>query len=165
MNNPFQQLKIYAVGLLMAICMINTASAQVPDWLDDLNQEIDLLANNAADCRAYIADVQAEIDALIKNTPPPITGTPTEKKIRDLQRTRFAAKCFLKKTEKELSRLKTIRDVLKKRFGQSAGNSHLQTEIKKAEQKVDKVEKDIQQNEAAKQKAIDTVNDALNEHK
>ena len=143
----------------------SSVNAQVPAWLVDINTEIDLMEENVADCRKGIEDIQAEIDALIKNTPPPITGTPTEDKIRKLQKERALYRCWADMTDKKIRRLKVIRDVLKKRYGQSAGNGHLQGEINKAQRKVDKVEQDAKNNQRAGQRLENTIKGALGEHK
>ncbi|MEL6673603.1 MAG: hypothetical protein AAFR61_15470 [Bacteroidota bacterium] len=142
-----------------------TSLAQTPAWLVDINQELDLLEDNLQSCNDYIKDVQAEIDHLIKTSPKPITGSPAEKKIRDLQRQRFAAKCFRDKTEKAIRRLKAIRDVLKKRWGTAGTSAHVKTEIQKTQKKCDQVEQKAQANDRAAKKAQDTVDQALKQRR
>ena len=58
-----------------------------------------MMEENIESCQNDIDDFQAEIDDLIKNAPSPITGTPTEKRIRELQKNRSLYRCWKKITE------------------------------------------------------------------
>lgn len=141
------------------------SKAQVPPWLADINEEIRIMEENVADCRQGIEDIQAEIDALIKNTPPPITGTPTEAKIRQLQKDRALYRCWADLTDKKIRRLKAIRGVLEKRFNNPSTSQHEKTEINKTKRKVNKVEQEAQNNKRAGQRVENTIKNALGEHK
>ncbi|MEO0472050.1 MAG: hypothetical protein AAF206_20650 [Bacteroidota bacterium] len=149
------------LALLFFSVQTNQASAQ--PWLDAINAEIDELENLVAACRADIKDFQEEIDALIKNTPPPITGTPTEQKIRDLQKKRALWRCWGEQREKDIRRLKVIRGILKKRWG--TADTGTQSYIKRTENKVNKVEREIKATQAAGQKLESTIHSVLGEQR
>ncbi|MEM7371147.1 MAG: hypothetical protein AAF587_21205 [Bacteroidota bacterium] len=159
------------LSILSILCLAffltssTSSSAQVPAWMVDINEEIDMLEENVADCRQGIEAIQAEIDALIKNTPPPITGTPTEAKIRQLQKDRALYRCWADMTDKKIRRLKVIRGVLEKRFNEPGTSQQDKTEINKTKRKVNKVEQDAKNNKRAGQQIENTIKNALGEHK
>lgn len=151
-------------SLLVLLLFTTQSRAQTPEpWLVDIDNEISQMEENIASCRADIADFQAEIDELIKNTPSPITGTPTEDRIRELQKKRALWSCWGDQAEKKLNRLKAIRSVLIKRYG--TASPVVKRQIQKRQEKVKQAEKKANDMKQAGEKLGDTINEALNEHK
>lgn len=148
---------------LLLLMLTSTLTAQTPDWLTDINEEITMMEENIASCRADIEDFQAEIDDLIKNTPSPITGTATEKRIRELQQMRSLWRCWAEGAEKKLRRLKVIREVLKKRFGTATSSE--QRSIKHTQDKVNQAERNVKDMQAKGQKLGKTIEDALDKNR
>lgn len=157
------QIGMKLVCSLLLLVVSTTLYAQMPGWLTELNAEIAMMEENIASCRADIEDFQQEIDDLIKNTPPPITGTATEKRIRELQKMRSLWRCWAEGAEKKLRRIKEIRDELKKYLGSGSASSSEQRMINQTKDKVNQAEKHVKEMQAKGQKLGDTINKALGE--
>lgn len=157
--------KVHIFSSLLVLLLFTTQSmAQTAEpWLVDIDNEISQMEENIASCRADIADFQAEIDDLIKNTPSPITGTPTEDRIRELQKKRALWSCWGDQAEKKLNRLKAIRGVLIKKYG--TASPVMKRQIQQRQENVKQAEKKANDMKQAGEKLGDTINSALNKHK